>query len=339
MDSSIPHELVFDDEPLDGVLYVADCRGATPADILDRWCVSDDLPPECLGAVAAILGRNLDKGRSLENGQLVSIVDYMEQSLVADGSGNPRELLKLARLCHAAGRSEQAEAAYRLALEDGEKDCTLVAEERWQAMNDLADLLDLMGRTEDAREERTLREGEMLLADHKSEELITVRTLAFNLFFAGRYRDAEWLYRGLISRRFQHPGTLTHLARVLLMQDRLPEAREAIAFAWQLIRDREVQQENQSYILPRILFFRILFAMLARSSYASLVKRLKRELRGGNNRESWTIEPVITHFRQYLRPHDFNFLEAIAEAINSAENMDRLNAFEVWIAGKDAISN
>ena len=339
MDLTVPQDLKIDDEPLDGILYGIDCPEATPADILERWHGRSDIPLESLDAILAILAHDPEKGKSMESWQLASIAAYVERSLATTKGERSRELLKLACICHAAGCFEQAEATYRQILEQRDESDPLLNEERWRAMNNLAGLLNHLGRSTESRIEQIMCEGEMLLDSDKNYGLDTVRSMAHELFVAGRYNAAERFYRGLLMRRYQQPGTLIHLARVLLMQDRLPEAREAIAKAWRQMRNREVRQVTPCYVLHRIIFFRIFCAMLARGNYSHQVAALKRELLGNPYRESWTIDPVIKHFKAYLRPYDVHFLESVAGAINSVENMDRLNAFEVWTAGEDVYND
>jgi len=340
MNHNIPNDLVFDDESLDGILYGDECPKATPADIFEYWQDRDDLPTKCLDAVTAILAQDPEKGNSLESGRLTSIVEHMERSQATEnGEANPRELLKIGRLCHAVGRLEQAEAAYRQSLDHRDGVDQLLGEDRWQAMNNLARILEQSDRAVEAKEAHMLCDGEKLLDDEKSGGLVTVRSLALDLFLVGSFKASERLYQGLLARRFEQPGTLVHLARVLLMQDRLPEAQEAITSAWKLMQKQNVRQETPSYVLSRIIFFRILYAILARDNCSCLVTRLKRDLRENFRREAWTIGPVIAHFKQYIRPCDVEFLEAIAGAINSQENMDRLNGFSVWASGEVAISD
>ena len=327
MNTHIPVDLVFDDEPLDGILYETDARMASPADIFEYW--RGHLPLDSLTAVVAILVRSPEKGLSLEEGQQSLLMDYVRQSLPGKEE-DPRELLKLGRICSAAGNLEQTETLYRRALDYMDEDRQLREDERSRAINNLAMVLEQLGRPDEAREERRLRQGEMLLTDGRGQDLLTVRSLALDLFLDGRYRAAERLYRGLFERGFEQTGTLVHLARVLLMQDRLPEARKAIAGAWKLTRNKETRQETQDYVLHRISFFRILCAMLTRGDYSRPVAELKRELLENPGRVTWSIGPVVKRLYPYLCPADVNFLEALAEVISTDDNTERLNAFAVW---------
>ena len=116
MYSELPTDLVFDDDPLDGVLYGAEVAGPSPADVLNACCAGGGLPAEALKAVVAILLRDPEKGRALTAETLTRILDHQAQAIAAADADNPREVLRLGRLYHAAQCPEQAEAAYRRAL-------------------------------------------------------------------------------------------------------------------------------------------------------------------------------------------------------------------------------
>ena len=333
MYSELPTDLVFDDDPLDGVLYGAEVAGPSPADVLNACCAGDGLPAEALKAVVAILLRSPEKGRALTPEMLTRVLDHQAQAIVAADADNPREVLRLARLYHAAQCPEQAEAAYRRALAPRVGPAVLTQDERWEAVNHLAELLDQSGRTAEAKEALALGAAEGILADAQTESLVQVRSLALDLFLAGRQEAADRLYRGLLERGFQEPGTRVHLARVLLMSDRVAEVRASIAAAWRCLRRSDQGTDDiPPYVRPRILFLRILCAMRAGRPHAALVAHLKRALEANPKQEPWSIAPVIDHIRPGLSAADGEFLTALAEAINDADQLEQLDAFPLWAA-------
>jgi len=332
MYTEIPDDLVFDDDDLDTVLYATDAAPPSPADVLDACRGRDRLPEEWRKPVVAILARNPRKARALTATVLADIIDH-EALAVTAGRDRPRDLLSLARLCQVAQRPAQAEAAYRQALRHAGDPADLPLEERQEAMRDLAALLDQAGRAAEANAERTLAKALPLLTDPTTGGLVQVRSLALECFLDEEYESAERLYRALLDRRFQEPGTWVHLTRVLLMQDRVGPAREAIARACKRMRRVDGPDETPHYIRPRLLFLRILFAMLAGKRYAPLVTQLKRELQNNPEQETWSIAPVIAHLQPGLSPADADLLTAIAAAINDADQRDRLDRFAVWAAG------
>ena len=156
------------------------------------------------------------------------------------------------------------------------------------------------------------------------------RERAYQLYERGDYRGAEELLRGCIVDRFEVAGNRCHLARVLMMMDREPEAREEIALAW------SSREGAVSYVLPRILFFRLLFAMLDGQDLADPVERIKHFLRNGDACSSWTIRPMLAHLRSRLDSQDFLFLEALGDALGIPERASMLDRFSQWRSGQPA---
>ncbi|EKD33623.1 MAG: hypothetical protein ACD_75C02640G0002 [uncultured bacterium] len=329
MNTSIPRDLMFDDEPIEGILYGVDGSEATPADIFEYWRGGYNMLPESFEIVMTILAKSPEKGSTLEDRQRAIIQDYVIQSL-PESKDDPTGLLKLACICQAVGNLEKAEAIYRLLLDRRDGGLPLTVEQCRQAMDNLSIILNQLGKADEASEERKLCQAEMLLSGDDEQNLISVRSLALDLFVDGRYQAAERLYRSLLSREFEKPGTLVHLARVLLMQDRIPEARNAIARAWKLTRKKEMRDQTSSYVLHRIFFFRILCAMLTRDDYSRPVAELKQELQDNPIRVTWSIGPVIEHLKPYVRPSDLEFVMAVAKAIDTTDNIERLNSFPIW---------
>lgn len=138
---------------------------------------------------------------------------------------------------------------------------------------------------------------------------IPLRSLALDHVLAGRYLAAE-------------AGTGGHLARALLMQDRVGDARSAIARAWKGLRQDEGREETLLYTRSRLLFLRMLCAALAGRGYdrlvawspGRLVARLDRELAAHPAQEPWSIAHLAAGLAPAAREHQ----NASAEAINAA---------------------
>ena len=160
--------------------------------------------------------------------------------------------------------------------------------------------------------------AKLLLVDQRDEDLLTVRSLALELFVEGYYDIAEELYRRLLDKGFQVPGTMIHLARVLLMQNRIEETRTVLAKAVWLQKNWIGASCSSRYVLQRTIFLQILCAMLARKNYSFLVMRLQKELAASYVREGWTIEPVIQHFEERLREDELKLLRELSRRIITA---------------------
>jgi hypothetical protein len=157
------------------------------------------------------------------------------------------------------------------------------------------------------------------------------RELALECYRHGRYAEAEKLLRPFIAEGYEVAGTHCHMARVLLMMDREKEARQEVALAW------EYRDKCDAYIVPRMLFFQILFALLdearaakavearrsvspagrpRRPASADLLERLRDELVSRRAYAEWILQPLIKHIQPWLSEEDFELMRALAVEIN-----------------------
>jgi len=147
---------------------------------------------------------------------------------------------------------------------------------------------------------------------------------AANRILSGDYAGAEALIRGLLQERFMMPSTLCHFARVLLMTDREAEAREQVGTAW------AIREQASAYVVPRILFFQCLFAMLDTADPAPVIEHIRAALYDSDCHLDWTIHPMLDHLQTRLGEDDFPFLGALADALSNRADMSRLEEFAQW---------
>lgn len=152
------------------------------------------------------------------------------------------------------------------------------------------------------------------------------RQEAADRILSGDFAGAETLLRGLIEERFILPSTHCHMARVLLMTDREPEAREQIGMAW------AIREEADAYVVPRILFFQCVFAMFDGAEIVGIIGQIKAALCDPGATLDWTILPMLDHLREgsRLSAADYEFLKALAEVLSGSEAMERLEEFPQW---------
>ena len=150
------------------------------------------------------------------------------------------------------------------------------------------------------------------------------RQEAVSRILSGDYAGAESLVRGLVQEGFMMPSTHCHLARVLLMTDREMEAREQINLAW------AIREEADPYVVPRILFFRCMFAMFDGVDFNNLIVEIKAALRAPDSHLDWTIQPMLDHLRERTGETNHRFLKALGEALSDAAAMPHLEAFPQW---------
>lgn len=333
MYDEIPTNLVFDDDNLDGVLYGLRVERPTPADVLDASRDLTALPTAWHPALLAILKCDPGKGRLLQPAALSSLLDQQAQMVASGQPASPRDLWNLARLYQSAHRLAQAEARFREVLNAPPGPEALTPEERDQVLSQLIDLLLKDGRDSEAEQERALRQAELRLAAATADDLLQVRVQAMEFYLAGRHDAAERLYRELLARHFQEGSIWVHLARVLIMQDRWPEARTALAQARKCLGQMDPADDSQHYIRLRTCFLAILLAMLAGRPYAELVAAFRRQLERHPQQEPWTIDPVLHHVKPRLSGEDGARLALMAAAIHDPDQRDRLAACQgLWPA-------
>ncbi|MGA7343107.1 MAG: proteasome accessory factor PafA2 family protein, partial [Terracidiphilus sp.] len=147
---------------------------------------------------------------------------------------------------------------------------------------------------------------------------------AADRILSGDFAGAETLLRRLLEESFMLPSTRCHLARVLLMTDREPEAREHISQAW------AIRGQASHYVVPRILFFQCVFAMFDGLDITSLVAQIDAALREPDPHMDWIVQPMIDHLRLRLGETNFQLLTALGKALSDASAMPGLDEFPQW---------
>lgn len=321
IEGKTPTGLVFDDDSLDGILYGKNTPKATPTDFFECWGKRELDDPELFERIISVLSKGPKLIKSCFNADLRKRILRKAEEILGMKKNRENAVLSLARLYAHAGDLEKAEALFReaLAFRGG-----IDFHSYWEAMEDLGDVLEKMGRDRDAWEIKSICQAQRYIHNGDSESLITVRSLALDLFDEGMYASAEQLYRWLLEKEFQPPGTLIHLSRVLILQNRFTEADQAVEKALESSRIRETRQTTPGYVIQRILFCRALFLMLAGEDGTKPVAALRKELCENKDRCVWKIEPVLEHIREHLAPDDLALLKAIADRINGMAPLDAI---------------
>lgn len=165
--------------------------------------------------------------------------------------------------------------------------------------------------------------------DAAPQDGLSRRHAALDGYLRGDYARAVALLRGLLQERFEVPSTQCHLARSLMMMDQEGEAREQITQAW---ANRE---QASAYILARILFFQCLFNLFDGATIAPIIGQIRAALGQPDAHEDWTIQPMLDHLRPRLGETNYQFLNALGEALSDATALPRLNEFSQW---RDAVA-
>ncbi len=234
-----------------------------------------------------------------------------------------RSVNNLAALLESKGDYGGAEPLFRRALEARER---VLGAEHPNTLNSLQMLADLLGKTGETEAARTMRnEYISRMANREADALpLALRQLALECYREGDFTHAEQLLRKVLERGFEVPGTHCHLARVLLLMGRDRDAGSEVAAGW------EHRAEGSPYIPQRILYFQLLFALLDGADSGALLRELRRELARPEAFQEWDIERMLQHVKPRLAAHAFDFLHALAAAINDRAAMAKLEAFPEW---------
>lgn len=324
----VPENLVFDDEPLEPLLLGNVAAEPTPVNVLVLWQRGGAMQVDCVEAVAAILARQPELSAFLKDqGRAEKLLRKTLAQAEKEGSISRivSLLLALARLLQVNNRLADAEIFYRRAVVIQRESAGPSHESTLEILKNLADLMEGKGNKLEAAAIRRGAEIERLFARGSKESLVDLRSMALDLYVNGLFQEAEDIYRRLLQKGFEVPGTCTHLARVLIMADRETEARQIMKTAWQ------EGYIAPAYVRPRILFLTALLDLLEGGDIAFTIGQLKSALAKGDAFLEWTISPVLDHLQPRLGPDNLALLKALADALNSRDQLPVLDdQFQAW---------
>jgi hypothetical protein len=172
------------------------------------------------------------------------------------------------------GRTEEALLMYTSALECA-ADLQGTGDTSTKALRSATLRLATRGKME--LRSLTVIEATALTSDRRLTdpvEYIACRALALEMYLLGLFDDAEALYMRLAVAGWDLSSTYTHLARLHLTMRRTQEAASDLTHASAHI------ESAQPYVRARIIFFKLLLAMLAQeeAETRSLTTELRRAL-------------------------------------------------------------
>ena len=327
LEAPASEEFFFDDQPIESVLGVAPPSPPTPANVLRIWKGDFDRSDAVARAIAAILCN--DQGHVQGFAEVVGIEQCLRNALTSGAQAwaadDPRRAACLAALGMVAQthrRMEEAEDFLRQALELQKKHLGGDHPETCATTERLAVLLDQVGRAAEAERLRRSLSIEQLL--HAGQGATALRVQALELFQRGEYNEAERIYRRLIAIGFELASTHCHLARICLMTKREGEAAQETERAW------GHRHQAPAYVIPRILFLRVVCVILGNGSVKSLLQELERALQEPGACLTWTMQPVIRHLKTRFTTDQFALLASLVEALGESEKLRNLNADPLW---------
>ena len=323
--------LVFDDEPVDSIIYDEKIQTPTPADIIEQWSYTDSryISTE---AVAKILCNYPDAASGIKDNKkgekcfwnaLESLEDDPECIKTAIFLAALSSLYRGQRYQHLAVNLQRCAA--ELWLKNGQQN----DEPPVDIINNYFALLESAKNFEEANKFRRRCQVEELFKRGDQNSLIKLRTMALNLFKKKNYQESIVIYRRLLEKGFELPGTLSHLARILLAipdQDNRKEAKNLLEKAW------ENRNAAPAYVPPRILLWQTLLNFLDGDKSINTTGKLKTLLQTDVEAifQEYYSAPVLDRWKDQLLPDDYSFLDALASALNDCINFSALNKFAQW---------
>jgi hypothetical protein len=296
--SSAKTDIYFDDMPEESFIYLNESLPKpTPADIVTLWSEGFNLTNSMQKILIGVLASNITIAFDMNR------VKEAESLLKAEVAN---------RKCNVADKITILIALFRL----NEK--TYPVEGR----TFLQKAKKLMHRYSDKIDAKTMNEWNSLWKMEIPEvSPYQLRSVAFEKLQRHEYDDAEKIYRQMIEMDFELPGTLCHLARVQLLKHREQEAELSIQEAWKL-RDKA-----SKYVIPRIIYFKILFALFENKTPRKFLIRLKSALQEETSFMDWTMKPTVIQYQSRLTPENFQMLMVLTEVLQEFKNRELLNQF------------
>lgn len=169
------------------------------------------------------------------------------------------------------------------------------------------------------------------------DEAVPLNSLALDWRQIGRPHEAELLLRQaleiesrLLARdASQLPHRLNNLSTVLLMQDKLGEAKRLLRRAWALMKGRH---DSTSV---RIMLSRLTISFLESKPSGIYLGRLKTLLKAppsvaGNITSTTRAAITVDYLKEQLSPGEVNLLHALFRAANDSEAVHDLNNYKIW---------
>jgi tetratricopeptide (TPR) repeat protein len=291
-----PADILIDDQPVESIIYRNKTKGGpTPADIAMLWAEGVHLTETMEKTLVGILINNIriafDLDRVEEGGTLL-------KAALPNAKDNPTDqvmiLIALWKLYQKANPPEARK--YHTKAKK------------------------LVNQYRDKVDEQTRNTWSKLVKNENAEaNPYELRSEAMEMLEKQEFGEAEKIYRQLIRLGFELPGTLCHLARVqLLMQDE-EAARKTVSRAWKL------RGKALKYVLPRIIFFKILFAMTGNKNPASWMIKLKSSLQDDASYMGWTIKSTVNQYQSRLTPENFQIMMVLSEVVQEFKNKELLD--------------
>jgi hypothetical protein len=159
--------------------------------------------------------------------------------------------------------------------------------------------------------------------DWRSYEL---RAGALDDYLAGRYEAAESALTVLLAHGFDPPSTNCHLARVALMRERMEQAREHVAQAW------DARDWAPAYVVARTVWLQLLLAIVGHADPQPWIHTLKELALDRSEMQAWSMEPLLDRLRFRLPYQNFETMSALWRVVSGEDDRSELDRHAWWTA-------
>jgi len=160
--------------------------------------------------------------------------------------------------------------------------------------------------------------------DLLKEHDLDARFLVITCISQGDVEQAHCLFNSMVEKNVLAAWASSHLVRILICDDQMAEAEQLVSFAW------EKRAELPFYIIPRILWFQVMFAFLNDTDSKLFLGRLKIILQKEGSHMDWSINQVMAIIALKLPSESIILLMTLLEAIIDQEQIFKLNKLEIW---------
>ena len=132
-----------------------------------------------------------------------------------------------------------------------------------------------------------------------------LRRIALEMYEAGDLEEAEAVYEKIIKRGCAPASTYCHLVRVRFLMNRLEEAKadlERAMYKW----------KDENYVLARIQYFQVVFAMLEGKDYQWFIQQIRATCESGGATLYWSMGPVLEFLRSRVIEPEWEVAEVSA---------------------------
>ncbi len=151
-----------------------------------------------------------------------------------------------------------------------------------------------------------------------------IRRKALAQYQEGKFDDAIASLDQVVELNYEIPSAMCHLARIYFTLGRISEAKECIIQAYEQRRDA------QQYVLVRILYLKLIIAMIDDNNIKPELTQLKHELVKDNASTTWIIQPMLEKVQFKISTSHFALLKALSAAIDTSVDIIKLDDIEEW---------